>query len=445
MELLRDDDADVRDMAWDALDDLGNASAKSLIRMIENDTERIRTAATAHLGQADGPAAVDRLAELLAAGWPAEHAKKFVWPTVDAIARVGGPRAVDVLLRSSGERWDGEANESREIEELAARYALAYTWNPLADGEGASRLRAVATPEALLRVVEQAVQFHPNLLFLVQEIGSHGAYRQRLRSLEWIWRWRYRADGPSAGEVAGYMRNLRQSLDDDKAASPYLSALAAVLAGGVGDYDAMHGWCREGLHASSDDEPVLLMALEVLCAEALVALGDHREAQRVIERAHDRAEDPNGLMPLEKIGFLSVIRAEVQMTRAFVATNAIVSGKDCENGVAAASGDQAEAILRTALRLGWITRDLYERLLVRRIYAIQQHVVPTADDRRRFRLDAMDVLHQAPLGIQEEYGRRLMLNSAMQQWLESADLDRYEWLRVVSPSSWIEARRLFSH
>ena len=402
VELLRDDDLEVRDMAWDALDDLGNASSKSLIRMIENDSERIRIAAIAHLGQSDGPAAVDRLTEFLVAGWPTEHAKRFVWPTVDAIARVGGARAVEVLLRSSGERRDGEVNEFRELEELAARYALVYTWNPLADVGGASRLRAVATPEALLRLVEQTVQFHPNLLFLVQEIGSRGAYRQHLRSLEWIWRWRYRADGPSASEVASHVRNLRRSLDDDRVASPYVSAFAAVLAGRVGDYDAMLVWCREGLHASTDDEPVLLMALEVLCAEALVALGDHRAAQRVIRKAHKRVEAPNGLMPLEKIGFLSMVRAEVWMTRAFVATNAIASGKDCENGVAAALGYEAEAILRTALRLGWISRDLYERLLTRRIYAIQQHVVPTADERRWLRLDAMDVLHQVPLGIQEE-------------------------------------------
>ena len=66
--------------------------------------------------------------------------------------------------------------------------------------------------------------------------------------------------------------------------------------------------------ASTDDEPVLLMALEVLCAEALVALGDHRAAQRVIKKAHERVEAPNGLMPLEKIGFLSMVRAEVWMT-----------------------------------------------------------------------------------------------------------------------------------
>ena len=57
------------------------------------------------------------------------------WTTcrVDAIARVGGARAVEVLLRSSGERRDGEVNEFRELEELAARHALVYTWNPLAD------------------------------------------------------------------------------------------------------------------------------------------------------------------------------------------------------------------------------------------------------------------------------------------------------------------------
>ena len=247
VELLRDDDLEVRDMAWDALDDLGNASSKSLIRMIENDNERIRTAAIAHLGQSDGPAAVDRLTELLVAGWHTEHAKRFVGH-VDAIAKVGGARAVEVLLRSSGERRDGKVNEFRELSRSWLRVTRSsIRGNHWRTSEAPRDCAQSPQPEALLRLVEQRFSFIRTCYFLC---------RRSARAVPTV-----NDCGPWSGSGAGGtgptdrpqvklqvtcgifgVPRRRQG------GKSIRECICRGAAGRVGDYDAMHGWCREGLH-----------------------------------------------------------------------------------------------------------------------------------------------------------------------------------------------------
>ena len=452
--LLTHEDANIRTSGSFALAELGDLRAvEPLIEFLSDASEKVRREAVIALGELGDSRAVGPLIGLVSGGDVTPKVRREavialgelgdsraiaplmeVWSihiinsgllehAVIALGKLGVQRAIKLLLKrvvsknsspfkdivkglNSLQKW-------RSINSNAARDVL-LKLDPLRDETARQVLRERATVPSLLSLLSEAEDYRPSVLFFTQTIGERGAYRQRLQLLEQLWRWRYDPLGVSIGRLAEDMRLLRPSLGESEKMSPYTHLLASILASHNKNHAVALEWAERGLAHSSEEDRAVRVALSVMRAEALVALGNFQQAKEMLQAADTETKR---LMPMERVGYLSLVEVEVLMTRAYI------SSKLGETQKAVNTNYAAEELLKTALRLGWIREDMYERLYEFRIAPIQQHALKI--EAERYRQDALNSLQREPRGVQEEYGRDLMLQAQIVEAIKSGDPDSY--------------------
>ena len=416
-----------------ALGMLGDARAvEPLVRLLSHDDELVRFAAVSALGELGDSRAVEPLTDLMNG-----QDEDLQEQAVIALGKLGEVHAVTPIIRLLGNSggWDGSLsrgkhlredvlkvlgkfNEQRAIKALVSLYAgysepevrnVILGLNPLQDKTVWQVLRSRATVSTLLSLVSEAEAYSPGMLFMVQTIAERGAYRQRLKLLERIWSWRYYDAGTSATRIDEHIKALRSFLaESGEQLNPYTLLLAAVLASGDGDHAAALDWTNEGLSRASDSDAAANLALSILKAESLAARGDLGEARNVIHRVN--SSERSRLIPLERVGYLALLESEAFMTEAYVLS------KSGEHQDAKFANYGAESFLKTAFRLGWISADLFERLVELRIAPIQLHALQVEIE--RYRQPALNSLDAQPRGPQESYGRDLALQSQIETAIE---------------------------
>ena len=427
-----------------ALGMLGDARAvEPLARLLSHDDALVRFAAVSALGELRNSRAVEPLTDLMNG-----QDEDLQEQAVIALGKLGEVHAVTPIIGLLGNSggWDGSLgrgkhlrkdvlevlgkfNEQRAIEALVSLYAgynepevrnVILGLDPLQDKTVWQVLRSRATVSTLLSLVSEAKAYSPGMLFMVQTIAERGAYRQRLQLLERTWSWRYYDAGTSATRIEEHIETLRSFLaESGEQLSPYTLLLAAVLTGGDGDVAAALEWTNQGLSRALDSDAAANLALSILKAESLATLGDLEEAQNVIHRVN--SSERNRLIPLERVGYLALLESEAFMTEAYV------SSKSDEHQDTIIANYDAESILKTAFRLGWISDDLFERLVWRRIARIQRHALPV--EQERYRQPALNSLDAQPRGPQESYARDLALQSQIETALKDGDYNSYDKVR----------------
>ena len=417
--MLADDNESRRTVAKGTLfDGLQNVAPEVLARLVgrlKNDHEYkyVRGSVVEALGMTGSPEAVEVLIDLLDErnGWVRRE-------VISALAGLGGSRATKVLVSRvrpadwfDGDRFIVDVFEDEEAREVLGRNA---------------------DVRFLVSLVSEAAEegvYNNNILYLGEAIAARGAYRPRLELLGHLWRYKYSETRVTTAKIGKDLKKLETFLPESEGLSPYTWLFAAILAGNSGDYRKALGWAEQGLASGPASDTAARIALSVVLAEALGALGELRRAHEVIEAvdAHERRR----LMPLERIGRLALLEAELSMTRAFLESK---RGRTQETVQA---NYVAEAVIKTAVRLDWIDDVLFHRLVANRIAPMQYHHFGIGRD--RFKWEMKKSSQEQPVGPQEEYGRDLKLKEQIETALKNGDRDDYVKVRRAVETAALEA------
>ena len=409
--LLSHDSKDVRFATVWALGSVGGSLANEALATLMNDrASDVHDNASIALGLLGDTRALDNVIRLISNGG-GKHLNFSKDPqarenALRSLAELGDPRAIDLLftLYNSNSRL-----YSFEIDDVL------FDLNAFQHESVRAALNSRVAVSTLISLLSEAETYRSITLPLVQAIGERGAYTQRLTLLEHVWNWRYAPSIASAERIAEDLRALRLKLPKSQVLSPYSLLLAATLASHGNHHHAAFEWAQEGLATASDKDIQLIVALSVLRAEALASLGDLNQAQRVLEEIDARLIQE--LIPSERSGGLALLEADVIMTKAFVWS------KLGETREVILANYAADELLKTSLRLDWITPDLYEWLLGNRIAPIQHQALRVEGE--TYRQTATRHTDSHPRGPQEAYGRRLMLLGQIEEALAEGDHESY--------------------
>ena len=399
-QLLDEDEVAVRSIAENALlGHMENVPVDALARLADAESPTARANLAAALGRKGENEAIPPLVNLLGGD---DHNVRFA--SAESLGRLGGPRAYSALVEhvEPNEWFEGKLFEILDRSER--------------DDENA--LIEVATVRYLNSLLSEASNrgvFSPKLVTLVKSVGERAAYRPRLDLLEEIWQYRYLENQLPETERRMNAERLDAYLSRMEDPGPFGWLFAALTAGNAGLHGRAAEWAEKGLSESRGGDAGLRLTLAVVIAEGLSAQGMTREGRDVISAVE--REDHWRLTPLEKIGRHSLLEAEFMMTKAFLDSKL---GSRQETIVASY---EAETILKNAVRLTWITTDLYERLRARRIAPILQHNL--ALEHETFLPIAVRGRDAEPRGVQEAYARMLMLGIEIEEARRTQDIEKY--------------------
>ena len=401
--LLDEDEVAVRSIAENALlGPMKNVPVEALARLVDAGSPMARENLAIALGREGESEAITPLVDLLG-----DADRNVRSATVESLGRLGGTRAYGALVEhlEPNEWFEGELFEILDQSERDDEHALV-------------EVATVRYLNSLLSEASNRGVFSPKLVTLIKRVGERAAYRPRLNLLEAVWQYRYLENQPPETELRMNVERLDAYLSRMEEPGPFGWLFSALVAGNAGLHGQAVEWAKRGLNESRGGDAGLRVTLAVVVAEGLSAQGMTWEGRNAIS-AGER-EDYWRLTPLEKIGYLSLIETEFMMTKAFLGSRL---GSRQETIVASY---EAESVLKNAVRLNWITTDLYERLRARRIAPILQHNL--ALEHGTFLPIAERGRDAEPRGVQETYARRLMLGIDIEEAMRTADFEKY--LRV---------------
>ena len=399
LRLLRDADDSVREIATAAVQGgMDSVGTESLVHLLSVEDHISRLNVVKALGKTGHSAAISTLEEFLEEG-----DRDLRTSAAEALGEIGSSQAVAVLVEKLEPRdwFTGELfdiiflRSDGRLEELVARSAgIPYQLSLLS--------------QASIRGV-----FAPKLLALVRTVAERGAFRPRLGLLEHVWRYRYRKAARPQLELD--IRNLEQYFVSMEQTTAYCWLLGALLAGNAGMADIALQWAANGFELSGSEDAALHVALSVVQAEALAAQGRNGEAAKLLmDTSVTASQDLN---PIEQTGYLSLLQAELKMTQAFLQSRLRFTEE------AISTNYEAESILKRALRLNWIGERLFDRLYSKRLAPIQQHNL--ALESERYYSAANEVFDDDPHGIQETYGRMLLVEGRIRDALSTGNYDDF--------------------
>ena len=406
-------DETMQPYANNAMSNLGRPSSDLLIDLLPVVDGSRRSALVQHLGRTGDSRAVEHLVKMLATE-KTDRGYVPVREIASALGSLGGPQAVRTLIKLLGVSnrdldWELDVG-------VPSRQALLGT-EVFGDGNEAVRttIRSRATVPVMLSMVSEATAYHPSILFYFQEIGRRGAYRKRLELLKQVWRWRYLDTPGPAAEILQHIEMLSESLPEGEEIDPHTLLFAAILAIRNKDYERAQNWVKIGWESALRHGIPLHVAFAVIRAELLAERGHLVEAHALVQGSIGYARQH--LRPFERIGFLALLQAELLMARAFV------SSKQGDSVQAIIANVEAERLLKTALRLNWINRSLFERLLWR-ITNIKRHDLKdaTLETNRK----SITLVNPKPRNIPDNYAANVKLQRHIEKALREGDLASYQ-------------------
>ena len=282
-----------------------------LIELLKDEEPYVRDLAAATLGQLGHPAAVEAVVQAHLVLDPDDFVGAY--EAIKDLARTESARqfAVDILIDhidfhplgiATDEQLSpdvltavillGELGDQRAITALTGllyeRLDREFVAIALAKLNAFSEqsVRTLVVPRRLARVllptVSEVDTYHHGLLFCVQTIAESGLTHTAIALLEAIWRWRYIEYTDSFRQVA---RQVSKELSDigTEGLNSYTLLLASVLANNGKRFEDAYGWAELGLERAFEGDGAIRTALSIVATESLVGLEKVNEAYTMIK------------------------------------------------------------------------------------------------------------------------------------------------------------------
>ena len=408
---LIDKSPEVRRAAIMALGELKDPRAvEPLVVQLIDKSPEVRRAAIMALGELKDPRALEPLVAQLI-----DKSPEVRRAAIMALGELKDPRAVEPLITMS---IDGAFRLNGSLTDVVSALAKLEAFKEQAVQ---SRVTKIFTVSNLFPSVSDVDRYHRGMLFCVQTIAKFSTYGQRLDLLQVVWRWRDSTlTDYSTEQITEEMGALQASLNKSENLSPYTLLLAAILASNHKRFIEAQAWAERGLANSDKRKTHIRIALSVVRAEALVALGKEMYAIKVLEAVESVLH--GRYMPFRQRGGFELNnnyflpKAELLMTKAFVLSRL---GSHRE---ALEASYEAEDLLNAYNRWYWIRLELYEQLKGTRIAPIQQNS-HRVEGRRYAQIASQSFNQHSPRDIQQEYGRDLVLQAQVEEAIKLDDLD----------------------